>query len=446
MNKKENRHLEQAGQCIRRYAWRIRAKGVRVKRLLGAGLRAFRATSRRAIEGIRVCIERFRTQAQQSAQTKQTRRAKVRPFPSAKDAAPRQKRSFTERIAAAKGAAHRHLRHAASAVATASKRVRQHAFAPALRQAVGAPLRRGETGKLRAEAQDPLRSKGDASRAKVQDSLRGEGHESHPEARDSRREAFKNARVLKRERRVTERERPALHAMRSALFAASLRQTIGSHPRHASEAMRALGQALRRGFVWLKTRREAIGYYSVLAIVLAALGTAAYGYRNGSIRETGAPSATIDPARAAQAQPEPTASPEPTEEPFLAPIGGEIIAGYAADELVWSDALGMWQTHPAIDLAASAGEAVVAAADGTVVETYSDPIYGNVIAIDHGGGRVIRYASLNTLQLVEAGQEVARGEVISAAGTCDGEAELGAHVHLEYYVNGAPEDLSAILG
>ena len=89
MNKKENRHLEQAGQCIRRYAWRIRAKGVRVKRLLGAGSRAFRAGSRRAMEGIRVCIERIRTQAQQSAQTKQTRRAKVRPFPSAKDTAPR---------------------------------------------------------------------------------------------------------------------------------------------------------------------------------------------------------------------------------------------------------------------------------------------------------------------------------------------------------------------
>lgn len=431
MNKKENRHLEQAGQCIRRYAWRIRAKGVRVKRLLGAGLRAFRAGSRRAMEGIHACIERFRTQARQSAQAKQMRRAKVRPFPSAKDAAPRQKRSFTERIAAAKGAVHRNLRRAASAVATASKRVRRHAFAPALRQAVGAPLRRGETGKLRAEAQDLLQGKGDESRA---------------EARDSRREAFKSARVLKREKRAAGRKRPALHAMRNALFAPSLRQTIGNHPRHASEAMRALGQAFRRGFVWLKARREAIGYYSVLAVVLAALGTAAYGYRNGSVRETGAPSATVDPARAAQAQPEPTATPEPTEEPFLAPIGGEIIAGYAADELVWSDALGMWQTHPAIDLAASAGEAVVTAADGTVVETYSDPIYGNVIAIDHGGGRVIRYASLNTLQLVEAGQEVARGEVISAAGTCDGEAELGAHVHLEYYVNGAPEDLSAVLG
>ena len=35
---------------------------------------------------------------------------------------------------------------------------------------------------------------------------------------------------------------------------------------------------------------------------------------------------------------------------------------------------------------------------------------------------------------------------IRDSGMCDGEAELGAHVHLEYYVNGAPEDLSAILG
>lgn len=202
-------------------------------------------------------------------------------------------------------------------------------------------------------------------------------------------------------------------------------------------------RALRRGLKWLGGQKEALGYYAVLAVVLAALGTAAYGHRGGSVREAGSPTATADAARAVQAAPEPTPAPE--EEAFLAPVPGEVLAGYAANEPVWSETLGQWQTHPAVDFAAADGEAVVAAADGVVLEAYSDPLYGNVVAIDCGEGVVVRYASLNTLQLVEVGREVSRGDILSAAGRCEAEAELGAHVHMEVLVDGAPDDPAAWL-
>ena len=41
----------------------------------------------------------------------------------------------------------------------------------------------------------------------------------------------------------------------------------------------------------------------------------------------------------------------------------EILAEYAPDAPVWSETLGQWQTHPALDIAGSPGEAVYACRD-----------------------------------------------------------------------------------
>lgn len=190
---------------------------------------------------------------------------------------------------------------------------------------------------------------------------------------------------------------------------------------------------------------ELLGYYAVLAIVLIALGMAAYDYRTQGVqvrtlRTTAQPE--LEPAAVVQSQPDATLSPESDANEWIVPVNGEIVGAFSADELNWSTTMQMWQTHPAIDIAASAGEAVVAAADGTVLEAYNDVLYGNTIAIDHGDGRILRYSSLNTLQLVAVGKQVDQGEVISAAGTCTAESDLGAHVHLEYYVNQEAEDFS----
>ncbi len=201
----------------------------------------------------------------------------------------------------------------------------------------------------------------------------------------------------------------------------------------------------RRVVRWLWAQREPIGYYAMLATVLMALGAAAYGYRSGGVDRAAVLSPEAGAARAVQAVPEPTATPVP-ELALLAPVAGEIVSGYAGDAPVWSEALGMWQIHPAVDFAASPGEAVVAAADGTVTEVYCDPLIGNVIAVDCGEVGQMRYASLNTLQLVEVGAQVRRGEIISSAGTCAAEAELGAHVHFEYLVDGSPTDPTALFG
>lgn len=197
---------------------------------------------------------------------------------------------------------------------------------------------------------------------------------------------------------------------------------------------------------WIAGSWEMLGYYGVLAVVLIALGAAAYDYRTKGLRSGTAQTApdAPEPAAAVQLQPDPTLPPEETAPVFILPLNGEVIGSFCDNTLIWSSAMQMWQTHPAIDISASAGEAVVAAADGTVIEAYSDPLYGNTIAIDHGGC-ILRYASLNTLQLVSVGQYVQQGEVISAAGICASESELGAHLHLECYIDQNATDYCTLL-
>lgn len=207
-------------------------------------------------------------------------------------------------------------------------------------------------------------------------------------------------------------------------------------------------QYVRKGFSAIQEHYDTVGYYTVLLLVLTALATAAYSYRNGGFRrETVAdvPQPTPEAAIAVQSQPLPLTTEAPEVRTFIMPVDGEIRTAYSAGELSWSETLGMWQTHPAIDVAASGGEAVLAAADGTVLEAYSDALYGNTIVIDHGDGCVIRYAALNTLQMVTVGQQVRQGDVISAVGSCSAEAELGAHLHLEYFKDGEAEDFAALL-
>lgn len=194
----------------------------------------------------------------------------------------------------------------------------------------------------------------------------------------------------------------------------------------------------------IASHREAIGYYSMLTLVLVALAAAAHNYRTE--KNTRVPlqvQTAPDPGISVQTNTDPTIAPEP--QTFILPVQGEIIGSFAEDELIWSTTMQLWQTHPAIDIAAAAGEAVIAAADGTIIDAYSDALYGNIIIIEHDDGSLLKYASLNTLQLTQIGQRIHQGDVISSVGTCSVEAELGAHLHLEYFLEGKPADFSLLI-
>lgn len=210
--------------------------------------------------------------------------------------------------------------------------------------------------------------------------------------------------------------------------------------KYARREIRSIHSLLKAGFKAVQGHWEAVRYYGALTIVLIALAVFSYTRRSGSLREdVQIPEFISDSPVAAQAVSEPTAEPEPS---MQRPIEGDIVGVFCADSLEWNESLGQWQTHAAIDFTAAPGEAVFAIADGVVLDAYWDPLYGNVVVVDHGDGRTARYGSLSTLELVEVGMQVNRGEILSAAGECPAEESLGTHLHFEYYENGTAVDFS----
>ena len=84
--------------------------------------------------------------------------------------------------------------------------------------------------------------------------------------------------------------------------------------------------------------------------------------------------------------------------------------------------------HTGIDIPASYGETVVAAASGTVISACYQGSYGNAVLISHGGGLYTLYAHNSSLT-VYAGQKVSKGQQIARIGSTG--SSTGNHLHFE---------------
>lgn len=95
------------------------------------------------------------------------------------------------------------------------------------------------------------------------------------------------------------------------------------------------------------------------------------------------------------------------------------------------------ETHTGIGIAAPEGEAVLAAAGGTVVESGYDVERGNYVVIDHGDGLSTLYGQCRDFT-VEEGDTVRAGEMIGAVGKTG--MATGAHLHFEVRQDGEPQN------
>lgn len=92
--------------------------------------------------------------------------------------------------------------------------------------------------------------------------------------------------------------------------------------------------------------------------------------------------------------------------------------------------------HPGVDIGNKIGTPIYAADAGIVEVAQSgwNGGYGNMIVINHGGGKKTRYAHASKL-FVKVGDEVDKGENIATMGSTG--RSTGSHLHFEVIINGA---------
>lgn len=111
---------------------------------------------------------------------------------------------------------------------------------------------------------------------------------------------------------------------------------------------------------------------------------------------------------------------------WCAPVSGIITSRFASSR--------SGNPHHGIDIATDEGTAILAAHDGTVIESgWQNSIYGNAVLIDHGNGWQTHYAHCSKV-LVKSGDTVRQGQKIALVGSTGN--STGPHLHLELIKDG----------
>lgn len=136
---------------------------------------------------------------------------------------------------------------------------------------------------------------------------------------------------------------------------------------------------------------------------------------------------------------------QPGEIVIIKPLDGEIQSEFAATKLVYNTTLQEWRTHSGIDIGATPGSVVNAAASGVVSAIKNDPRYGLTVVLDHslnGHSFSTVYCGLSkTAGGITDGAAIGVGAAIGLLGEdifC--ERAQGAHLHFELIENNEPLD------
>jgi murein DD-endopeptidase MepM/ murein hydrolase activator NlpD len=138
--------------------------------------------------------------------------------------------------------------------------------------------------------------------------------------------------------------------------------------------------------------------------------------------------AQIQAAQTSRSSYSPPGDTTPSAAGFIWPVNGPVTSPFG---MRWG------RMHEGIDIGASEGTPIRAAAAGRVVYAGWMSGYGNLVAIDHGRGISTAYAHQSRIG-VGNGQVVSQGQTIGYVG-CTGHC-FGPHLHFEVRINGTPVD------
>jgi len=124
---------------------------------------------------------------------------------------------------------------------------------------------------------------------------------------------------------------------------------------------------------------------------------------------------------------------------FIAPVSGMVSKAYSVDVPVYSLTMEDYRAHTGVDIAASLGTAVRAAAAGTVGEIWEDPMMGTCLSVIHSGGAKSVYKNLDPTvpDGIAPGAAVKAGTIVGAVGeSALAEIAESSHLHYELEIDG----------
>lgn len=188
-----------------------------------------------------------------------------------------------------------------------------------------------------------------------------------------------------------------------------------------------LKRFFRRTQVFFKRNALAVLICTTTVLTIGVVGLSAYFSLSPADKTPTVPNTNVEVNT-------PVSSNEPVV--FVAPLDTVTISKeYTDKELLEDKTTGIWQTHQALDFAATENASVKAVYAGTIENVESSMMDGTVITLKISDTLKVVYKSLAADALVEVGDKVETGQEIGTAGTNITEKAEGVHVHLEVYEN-----------